>query len=175
LNKLCVVLLIVVSCLAVCSCNKPGSVSEKNDLSAKQGGAAPDFTLKNLEGGNVQLSQYRGKIVLLEFWAPWCPPCKATIPQLTAVQTKYRERGVVVLGIAVDEDIGSIQKLSAFSQEYGINYHGLRGNETVERAYHVSSIPMIFLIDKEGMIVNSHTGYVDEFASQVSEEIARIP
>lgn len=167
-------LFIVVSCLAVCSCHKPGAVSEKNDSSAKPGRSAPDFTLKDLEGGDVRLSQYRGKIVLLEFWAPWCPPCKATIPQLTAVQTKYREKGVVVLGIAVDEDMDSVQKLSAFSREYGINYDVLLGDETVEKAYQVGSIPMIFVIDKEGRIVNSHTGYMDEFSTQVSEEIAGI-
>jgi peroxiredoxin len=174
LNKVCVALCIVLSCLAVCSCNKTGSVAEKDELSAKQGGVAPDFKLKSLEGGDVRLSQYRGKIVVLEFWAPWCPPCKATIPQLTAVQAKYRERGVVILGIAVDEEIGSLQKLSAFSQEYGINYRVLLGDETVERAYHVNSIPMTFVIDKEGRIVNSHTGYVDEFAAQVAREIAGI-
>ena len=174
MKKMCVAVFIVVSCLSVCSCNRQGAVTGKNESSAKQGLTAPDFTLRNLEGRDVRLSQYRGKIVLLEFWAPWCPPCKATIPELAALQTRYRDKGLVVLGVSVDEDDGSVQKLSAFSQEHGINYHVLLGNETVERSYHVSSIPMIFVIDKEGRIVNSHAGYVDKFETQVSEEIERI-
>jgi len=135
---------------------------------------APDFILKDIEGRDVRLSQYRGKVVLLEFWATWCPPCKATIPELVAVQNKFRDRGFALLGVSVDEDLDLAKKLSKFSKEHRINYSVLLGNEKVHRAYHVGSIPASFLIDKEGRIINAYTGYLDKFETRVSEEIERI-
>lgn len=167
-------LIILLSCLAIYSCKNQSPVSEKGESSRTQGASAPDFSLKDIEGRDVSLSQYRGKVVLLEFWATWCPPCKATIPELIAVQNKYRDRGFVVVGVSVDDDPDLAQKLSKFSKDHGINYSVLPGNEKVEKAYHVGSIPVSFLIDKQGKIVNSYTGYMDKFETKVSEDIERI-
>jgi cytochrome c biogenesis protein CcmG/thiol:disulfide interchange protein DsbE len=174
LKKIFALPVILLSCLALQSCEKQGPLPEKRESSQTQGAMAPDFMLKDIEGRDVRLSQYRGKVVLLEFWATWCPPCKATIPELVAVQNKFGDRGFALLGVSVDEDLDLAQKLSKFSKEHGINYSVLLGNEKVHRAYHVGSIPVSFLIDKEGRIINSYTGYADKFETRVSEEIERI-
>ena len=84
------------------SCTKSGN-GGKNSSLAQTAGTAPDFVLKDIEGKDVQLSQYKGKMVVVEFWATWCPPCKATIPGLIAVQEKYAGKGLVVLGVSIDE------------------------------------------------------------------------
>lgn len=139
--------------------------------SPEVGGVAPDFVLKDIEGKDVQLSHYRGKMIVLEFWATWCPPCKATIPELIAVQTKYAGRGVVVLGVSIDEG-GEIQsRLSVFSKDHKINYPVLLGTEKVINAYNVMGIPATFLIGKDQKIISAYRGYVDRLEAIVSQQV----
>ncbi len=141
--------------------------------STQPGENAPDFVLKDIGGREVELSQLSGKMVLLEFWATWCPPCRATVPELNSIQEKYSGKGLIVLGISLDEDENLPAKLSAFSQEFKINYRLLIGDEKTERAYNVRSIPVAFLIDRRGKIVASYVGYVANLASIVSEHMEK--
>jgi cytochrome c biogenesis protein CcmG/thiol:disulfide interchange protein DsbE len=125
---------------------------------------APDFTLKDLSGNSVSLQQYRGKVVLLDFWATWCQPCRYSIPELVEIQDKYRDKGLVVIGISVDNPREVNNKyISAFKEKYKVNYTIVRTDTKTTATYFGKKnfpIPTIFLINREGMIVNKHQGFI---------------
>ncbi len=152
------------------SCSR-GDTGMNRSSVARTAGTAPDFVLKDIEGKNVELSQYKGKMIVVEFWATWCPPCKATIPGLIALQEKYSGRGLIVLGISIDEGDDRGSKISAFSKEHKINYPVLLGNEEVSRTYGVMSIPTTFLIGKDQKIISAYKGYVEDIENVISRDI----
>lgn len=163
-------LVLIISLFAVlslqsCSRDKGKPVERTVSLEA---GIASDFTLTDTTGRKISLSSYKGQVVLLEFWATWCPPCRATIPELIALQEKYKTKGLVVLAVAVDEGQDLAGKLSAFSRENNINYTVLLGNESAAKAYNISSIPASFLIGKDGKILKVVIGAVENLESMMS-------
>ena len=127
------------------------------------GQTAPDFTLEDISGNKVMLQHYRGKVILLDFWATWCPPCKRSIPELVDLQRKYGEEGLVILGVSVDDlDTVNNRYLSAFKEKYKINYIILRANSQVVSDYFGTesmAVPTIFVIDRGGEIVDKHVGF----------------
>lgn len=127
------------------------------------GPAAPDFSLPDLSGKMVTLKQYRGKIIILDFWATWCPPCRAAIPELVKLQKKYRDRGLIVLGISVD-DKRSVDNayLRSFGKQFNINYSILRYNLKVIEAYfgrEAPALPTIYVIDRQGQLRDKFVGF----------------
>jgi len=123
---------------------------------------APDFTLEDLSGKDVSLSQYAGNVVILDFWATWCPPCRMSIPELVKLQDTYRDNGLVVLGVSVDSSDTKNAYLSSFKEEYKMNYTILRADDKTTRKYFGDSefgIPTLFIINREGMVVDMHSGY----------------
>jgi cytochrome c biogenesis protein CcmG, thiol:disulfide interchange protein DsbE len=123
---------------------------------------APDFTLKDLSGKDISLSQYKGSLVVLDFWATWCGPCRMSIPELVKLQEAYRDKGVVVIGISVDSADTKDAYLTAFKEKYKINYPVLRVDEKTTLKYFGKSdfgIPSMFIINREGMIAEMHEGY----------------
>jgi cytochrome c biogenesis protein CcmG/thiol:disulfide interchange protein DsbE len=118
-----------------------------------RGQAAPEFKLTEIRTGkSVQLSDFRGKAVLLNFWATWCPPCKVEIPWFVDLQKQYGPRGLQVIGVAMDDE-GSEKTIAEFSQDMGINYLILRGTERVADQYGgVESLPTTFYIGRDGKI-----------------------
>ena len=125
------------------------------------GSAAPDFELKSLDGKNVKLSDYRGKAVLLNFWATWCAPCKIEMPWFVELNKKYQAQGLVVVGVAMDDSgEGEIAK---FAKEEGVNYPILLGKDSVGDAYGgVQFLPSTFYISRDGKIVKSNFGILGE-------------
>jgi thiol-disulfide isomerase/thioredoxin len=118
---------------------------------------APDFALENLEGEVVRLSDYRGKVVFLNFWATWCPPCRAEIPHFIDLVEQYGEDGFVVLG--VDVDPRDFSKVPAFVEQQGINYPVMYDTKQISGMYGgISSIPTTFVINKEGKVVEHLVG-----------------
>ncbi|SRR6266508_4125235 len=116
-----------------------------------------NFTVKTLEGKEVSLASYKGKVLLLNFWATWCGPCKAEIPGFVELQAKYGDK-LTILGYSVDD---TAEKARAFAQEYKMNYPILlgEGREEVQDAFGpVWGIPASFLVSKEGMICKKHLG-----------------
>jgi thiol-disulfide isomerase/thioredoxin len=116
-----------------------------------------DFTLKDLDGKSVPLSSYKGKVVLLNFWATWCGPCKAEIPGFVELQAKYQD-DLVIVGFSVDDPA---DKAKAFAAEYKMNYPILlgEGREDVQDAYGpIWGIPASFLISKDGKVCRKHLG-----------------
>ena len=125
---------------------------------------APDFSLKDLSGNTVSLNQYRGNVVLLDFWATWCTPCRSSIPELVELQKRYRDRGLVILGISVDDpEMANNKYLSAFKEKYKINYTILRADQKVTRKYFGNSnfsVPTLFVVNSEGVVVDMHVGFM---------------
>jgi len=117
-----------------------------------------DFVIKDMNGSDVNLADYKGKVVLLNFWATWCGPCKVEIPLFVELQEKYRDRGVVFLGLSVDDPVES---LKPFAEQYKMNYPVLAGigRDDVQDAFGpVWGIPVTFVISRDGKICKRHMG-----------------
>jgi thiol-disulfide isomerase/thioredoxin len=123
------------------------------------GAIAPDFTLTTLDGKKVMLSDYRGKAVLLNFWATWCGPCKVEIPWFIDLEKQYGPQGLVILGVAMDDD--GKATVTKFAQEMKIDYTVLLGNDNVADEYGgVEGLPTTFYVDRNGKIVKVVAGLV---------------
>jgi len=117
---------------------------------------APAFSLKDTAGHPLQLSDYRGKVVILDFWATWCEPCKQEIPHLVDLQNRYGPQGLQVLGISMDDGEDPVRE---FQQKYKMNYPVAVGTSQVANQYGgILGLPITFVIDKQGQIVSRHIG-----------------
>ncbi len=128
------------------------------------GAEAPGFSLPDLSGSMKSLEQYRGSVVLLDFWATWCGPCRRAIPELVKLQEKYRDRGLVVLGISLDNP-GRVPDahLRAFKGRFKMNYAVLRSDNKIVQAYFEDAkigIPTLFVIDRKGKIRDKIVGFM---------------
>lgn len=124
---------------------------------------APDFALPTTDGKTLKLSDLRGKIVILDFWATWCPPCRKGIPDLIDLKNKYGKKGLEIVGISVDTDTKN--QVVPFMKEKGINYPVVYGNQSVYMQYGgIRAIPTTFVIDPHGKIVASYEGLVPKLA-----------
>lgn len=166
--------LALVTIAAVCilfSCSGPTpSTSTTAQKSASDRKPAPDFTLKDAEGQNVKLSDYRGKVVLLNFWATWCGPCQLEIPWFIDFQKEYKSQGLEVIGVSMDDD--GWAAIKPFVASHKVNYRILLGNDSVTQLYGgIDSLPTTFLIDRSGRVAKVHVGlagkneYLDEIKS----------
>jgi peroxiredoxin len=118
---------------------------------------APDFALKDADGKVVHLSDYKGKVVLLDFWATWCGPCKIEIPWFVDLQRKNKDRGFEVLGVSMDEE--GWETVKPFLSDLAVNYRVVIGNDTTAQQYGgVDALPTTFLIDRSGKIAAVHVG-----------------
>jgi peroxiredoxin len=126
-----------------------------------RGKPAPDFELTALDGKKVKLSDLRGKAVLVNFWATWCGPCKIEMPWLVDLQQRYSAKGLVVLGISVDE--GSTDKIAAYAKEMGVNYTVLRTTDAVSDSYGgIDGLPTTFYVNRNGVIIGQAAGLVSK-------------
>ena len=147
--------LLVSACLlawGACAPSRGSRVQAQNDRKT-----APDFTLKDADGRVVRLSDYRGKVVLLDFWATWCGPCKVEIPWFTEFERQHKASGFAVLGVSMDE--GGWDEVRPFLKEIEVNYRVVMGNdETAELYGGIEALPTTFLIDRTGRIASRHIG-----------------
>ena len=152
------VLLVSVSIVGSTQNGKNELPGESGEL--KSGTKAPDFSLKTTTGKTIKLSDYKNKVVIVDFWATWCPPCRKGIPDLISLQKEFG-KDLVVIGISVDQD--SKMEVPMFMQKHGINYPVVYATESVVSKYGgISGIPTSFIIDQNGVIVDSHVGLVDK-------------
>ena len=144
----------IVCCLALYGCGSGADIGKR----------APDFSLEDVSGNTVSLKESRGKIVVLDFWATWCPPCLMSIPELTDLQERYKDKGLVVMGMSVDDpQMVSGKDLMVFKEKAGINYNILQMSPDIKEAYFGTenfSIPTMFIIDREGKIVEKRVGFL---------------
>jgi peroxiredoxin len=133
--------------------------------------AAPDFTLKRAEGGNLRLAEQRGQVVLINFWASWCGPCRVEMPHLNRLHDKYKAGGFMVLGVNIDDDP---RHGAATAARWGLRFPVLLDAEkTVARTYDLGAMPSTVLVDRDGRIRYLHRGYRDgmelEYERQIRE------
>ncbi len=118
---------------------------------------APDFSLESLEGKTMRLSDFRGKAVLLNFWATWCGPCKIEMPWFVELQQKYGSQGLQVVGVAMDD--ASKEDIAKFAKDMGVNYPVLIGKEAVGDSYGgIPALPETFFIGRDGKVVDKILG-----------------
>ncbi len=126
----------------------------KSDRDRKR---APEFALKDRSGQTVHLSDYRGKVVLLDFWATWCGPCRLEIPWFVDLERKNKDKGFAVLGVSMDDEGWPV--IDPFVKEMKVNYRVIVGNdETAQKYGGIDALPTTFLIDRNGKIAAVHVG-----------------
>jgi len=133
--------------------------------------AAPDFTLHAMGGPNLRLKEQRGRVVIVNFWATWCGPCRQEMPQLNRLYEKYKSSGFVLLGVNVDDDVAKAAELAA---KLGVTFPVLLDTEkTVSKLYDVSTMPSTMIIDRDGKVRYVHRGYLagyeDNYEKQIRE------
>ena len=145
--------------LAACSSPETGSGSHLKAEAARK--PAPDFALKDADGRVVRLADFKGKVVLLNFWATWCDPCRIEIPWFVEFERRHKAQGFAVVGVSMDED--GWQAVKPFVSETGINYRVLLGDDKTAQLFGgIDSLPTSFVIDREGRIAAVHIGLVSK-------------
>ena len=134
------------------------------------GPLAPPFSLIDLNGRKLELADHKGKVVLLDFWATWCGPCQIEIPGFVELQERYRDRGLVVIGVATDN---SPEPVREFYREFRMNYPVVMGDERITELYGgIVGLPTTFLIGRDGRIYAKHVGATA--VSDIEEEIKEL-
>jgi cytochrome c biogenesis protein CcmG/thiol:disulfide interchange protein DsbE len=126
---------------------------------AKVDSAAPDFSLPELTGGQFKLSGHRGQVVLLDFWATWCDPCREEIPGFVALQNKYGRQGLQIVGVSMDD---GPEPVRAYRERFGMHYAVVMGNAKIGELYGgILGLPVAFVIGRDGRIISKHVGATD--------------
>jgi len=136
-------------------------------------GLAPDFALIDLSGNKLELASYRGKVVLLDFWATWCVPCREEIPHFVELQDKYRDAGLAVIGISVDDEVAPVRE---YYRTLRMNYPVAMGDAALAARYGgILGVPVAFIIDRQGRIQMKHAGQTEAavFERDITALLAR--
>ncbi len=164
-----IVIAVVISLMLVFGIQKTRHASPPN-AGKLQGQPAPDFSLASLDGKTLKLSDYKGKAVLLNFWATWCEPCKIEMPWFVQLQQQYGPQGLQVLGVAMDDT--DPQDIKQFAQKMGVNYPIVVGKETVGDQYGgIPYLPSTFYINRDGKVVDRVFGLVSR--SEIEDNIKK--
>jgi peroxiredoxin len=133
------------------------------------GATAPDFTLSTLNGPNLRLQEQRGKVVLVNFWATWCGPCRKEMPHLNRIADKYRASGLVMLGVNIDDDVRNATDVAA---KLGVKFPVLLDTDKkVSRLYDLNSMPSTLVLDRSGRVRYVHRGYQDGYEELYDKQI----
>jgi len=149
-------------------------IAMQNSVEEEKWGNAPDFTLPKLGGGQFRLSSLKGKVIILDFWATWCPPCRKGIPDFVELYSKYKDRGLEIVGVCLDKEA----KVKPFAKKMGIKYTLVFGDQETTNKYRsikgtkgMRYVPTTLVIDKDGNIAKVHIGFVprETFEEKIKE------
>jgi thiol-disulfide isomerase/thioredoxin len=158
-------------CFTLFGCKPKTEAKEAPAASAKSeiNQAAPPFTLESTEGKKVSLSDFKGKVVLLDFWATWCPPCKMSMPALIKLGEKMKGKDLVVIGIDLGDNPTAVKN---YIKNMGIDHLILyNGNSGIEEHYNVRAIPTFYIIDQQGAIYKNYAGYYPGLENEFEKDI----
>ena len=156
-------LLVVMIMVIIAGCSR-------GDSGEGLSGGAPDFRLPAVDGSMVKMSDYSGKVILVDFWATWCPPCQEMIPILSKLHKQYSDKGLVILGVSLDQD--GLGVLGTFVHENMIPYKVVMGDNRISNSFGgVSSIPTLYMVDRDGRLVRKLTGY--HSYAQLEEQVKK--
>ena len=133
---------------------------------------APDFALRSMDDANIRLSEYLGQVVLINFWATWCGPCRQEMPLLQALHDKYQRAGLVLLGINIDEERDeAIEMARTLQISYPILFDE---RKDVSRAYQLGTMPLTVLVDREGVVRYVSEGYKPGYEQRYTEHLREL-
>jgi len=146
-----------------------GLLLSVNSFATAVGGSAPDFTLKSKSGKNIKLSEHRGDVVMINFWASWCGPCRQEMPALEQLYRKYKDLGFVILGVNIDDDSNNaISMLNKSPVSFPILFDK---NKKTSELYDVKAMPTTYLIDRNGNLRYLHKAYKPGYEVKYAEQI----
>ena len=137
-----------------------------------KGAPAPPINVVTMSGQNVTLANYKGYVLVMDFFATWCVPCRLSIPHLVELNSRYSKQGLQVLGMSLDDSGERVVK--SFIAEKKINYPVALANDTIFNDYGLRSLPTLFVINKKGIIVERYFGYNDEIAKSMESLIKKL-
>lgn len=169
------ILLIAIGTFSFYSCTgtKTNAASKRESAAESARKPAPNFTLKDENGTNVSLADYKGKVVLLNFWATWCGPCQVEIPWFMQFEQQFKSQGFAVLGVSMDDD--GWQAVKPFITSHKVNYRILLGNDVVGNLYGgLDALPTSFVVDREGRLAYTHVGLAgkNEYLQEIQSLLA---
>jgi len=159
MRRLVLIIVAIVILVVFWQVSHRGSAPKAAVKTATLNAPAPDFSLQDIDGRPLDLATYRGHVVLLDFWATWCTPCRAEIPHFVEYQSKYGAQGLQVIGISMDDDAKPVQE---FYREFKMNYPVALGTAKLADAYGgVLGLPITFLIGRDGQVAAKYIGEAD--------------
>ena len=154
---------LALACLVALAGCEPPQEPKKTDMR--------DFTLMDIEGNVVRLKDFKGKVVLLEFWATWCPPCRLSVPEIQELHEKMEGEDFKIIAITVDD---KLQRVRRFVRKKGVTYTVVMDDKGVDDAYGVYSIPTTILLDKEGNVALTQKGYAPGMYDTLEKDIREL-
>lgn len=134
--------------------------------------AAPDFTLRSMQGANLRLQEHRGQVVMVNFWATWCGPCREEMPHLNRLYDKYRASGFTVLAVNIDDDA---RNAAGMASKLGLRFPVLFDSEkTVSKLYDLKAMPSTVMIDRDGRVRFLHRGYLSGYENTYDQQIREL-
>ena len=138
----------------------------------KKGDTAPDFTLKSRSGKNLRLADFRGKVVMINFWATWCAPCRQELPHLNALYKKYKSKGFVLLGVNLDNDPAAARKMA---DEFKVSFPVLFDPEQkTGKLYRLKAMPSTVILNRSGKVRHVHLGYKPGYEKEYDKQVRRL-
>jgi len=136
------------------------------------GQTPPEFVLPDLDGNDVSLADYKGKVVVLDLWATWCPPCRQEIPFLVSLYEEYKDQGLVVVCVGLDQ--GGASVIAPFVEQNEVTYPILVGDQSISQSYNVSGIPMTLMIDRDGRVASKDVGFAPTMEGQMRARVEEL-
>lgn len=162
-----IVIAFLVFSLAACKKKEAGTEAGPPSI----GDTAPGFTSKDVNGNTVRLSDYKGRVVLIEFWTTWCGPCRELTPVLNKIYEKYKDKGFVILALTPEENMDTVL---LYIKKYNIIYPVLITDDKTAKRYGVISIPASFLISRDGRVAEKHLGVTRDIVQELSSGIEKL-
>ena len=153
------------------SCKKKETTINKEVSLPAVGNRAPSFMLKDVRGDNVSLSDFKGKIVVIDFWSTWCAWCKEATQEMEKLHKNYKGRDVVFLGISMDSGSNAEKKVRNFAQKYDLTYLMLIDDGSASKSYQVNKLPSTYILNRDHIIKQIYPGYLPALGERIAETI----